>query len=453
MKFSNENEIIGIPVIQNQQEFIIAVFTISQVLKYTKYTQRLIVDYDENEEPIYNKEIQREVENSRVEKIADFLINDPEATFPTNIVLHIPRKVILKQAEVDGLLKIQLNHKLFEEVKKSTGHVFISIIDGQHRIRGIEIAIERLNVNIDSLTKTLAGNKSTDLEEKLAYYQERLSDLMNIEIVVSFFMDKTLEYQAMIFSTINRTQKRVSPSLVFSLFGLDTRDTPQKTALQVVFALSTHKKSPFYKRIKLYGGSYDQESPPLSQATMVRSIVGLISENLRESENDRFKERKQLFKRNESSKKYLPFRKYYAANNDKAISDIMFYYFSAVRETFLDNNDVPYWDFTKSDKIENIFHSTVGYDSLLKILIEILEKHQSELDAILKQPRAEKIDFFTTFLKKSKSLKITDVNRYSFNNRGKRILYLDLSLKIFPTSKNDSNDTRESELAELLKPR
>lgn len=451
MKSLVDNKIIGTPVMQNKQDFVIGVFTISQIFKFTRYTHRLIIDYDEDNEPVYNKHIQREVEEPRVQKIADFLIHDPEATFPTNIVLHIPRQVILKQTEERDRLIIHLNDKLFDEVRKDKGHVFISIIDGQHRIRGIEVGIERLRQHIDSLTKTISTGSTKELLNRLEYYQDRLNDLLNIEVVVSFFIDKTLEYQAMIFSTINRTQKRVSPSLVSSLFGLDTRDTPQKTALQVVLTLNGHKKSPFYKRVKLYGGDYDQESPPLSQATMVRSIVNLISENIRESENDRFKERKDLRSRTLGSNKFLPFRKFYAANHDNLISDTLFYYFTAVEEVFHDRNGRPYWHLELEDKIENIFQSTVGYDTLLKILVEIIEAHPTDYETALLASKANKLDFFVGYLKRASGLRIGDITRYSLNNRGKRILYLDLSLKIFPPDKHNKKDSREEELAELLK--
>ncbi len=334
----------AIAVRQNKQDFLIGVYSIRDIFRFTKYTERLIVGYDENEEPIYNDQIQRRIENSRVQKIADFLINDPDATFPTNIVLHIPAEVIDEYVvDEKGRVDIILNQKVFTEIEKKNGDVFISIIDGQHRIRGIEIAIERLKNEIDILIKHLRSSKNKSLEEKLEYYQNRLDDLLNIQLVVTFFIDKTLEYQAMIFSTINRTQKRVSQSLVYSLFGLDTDDTPQKTALEIVLRLNGHKKSPFYKRIKLYGASYSKnDTPPLSQATMVKSIVNLISESLRESENDRYKKRKDLLKRSSSSKKFLPFRKYYANNEDSLISDILFYYFNEIREVF--NG---YWDLTK----------------------------------------------------------------------------------------------------------
>ena len=76
----------GILITQNDQEFIIGKATIKQILTYTKYTERLIVGYDEKDYPIYNDHIQRKVESTRVNKIADFLINDPFAILPTNIV-------------------------------------------------------------------------------------------------------------------------------------------------------------------------------------------------------------------------------------------------------------------------------------------------------------------------------------------------------------------------------
>ena len=294
-------KIQGIPVIQNDQEFIIGKIKIADLLKFTKYTERVIIGYDEEERPIYNNHIQRKVEVSRVNKIADFLINDKDATFPTNIVLGVPIGVIEEQSQDGIIVNISLSRVVSDEILKSNegdknADVYITIIDGQHRMRGIEIAIERLNKDI--LTKT-------DPEDLLRL-KKTLSNLLNIELVVSYFIDKSLEYQAMIFSTINRTQKRVSQDLVYSLFGLSNDDTPYKTALEIVLALNGHEKSPFYKRVRLYGGNYDKHSsPPLSQATMIKNIVGLICETLRESENDKYRKRKELLKR--TNNKFLPF--------------------------------------------------------------------------------------------------------------------------------------------------
>lgn len=433
------------PVVQNKQDFLIGVFSIKNILGFTKFTKRLIVSYDENEAPIYNEQIQRFIEDSRVEKIADFLIKNINATFPTNIVLHVPKEVITEYiVEKNGRVKVFIDEKVFTEIKKNDGDVFINIIDGQHRIRGIEVAIERLKRDIETLHKTLRTGQNKDLRSKLKYYNDRLNDLINIELVVTFFIDKSLEYQAMIFSTINRTQKRVSQSLVSSLFGLDTRDTPQKTALQIVLKLNGHTNSPFYKRIKLYGGSYNKENnPPLSQATMVKSIVSLISENLRESENDRYKERIELINRGAGSNKPLPFRKYYSQDKDYMISDIIYFFFTEVKNTFK-NKNTSSWNFNGSNKPTNILHTTVGYESLLKILIDILSKETliEKLDY-----QKSKILFKEKYLNKIRNLNIKDNNRYSFNQRGKKYFHLDMSLAIWPPK--DRLDKRLIELKSL----
>jgi len=439
-----DNKIIGFPIIQNQQDFVIAKFNIKQIFSFTKYTTRILNSFDEQGEPIYNDEIQREIEKARVEKIADFLIEDPEATFPTNLVLHIPIEAIESQNELIkehiSFVEIRLKQKVFDELKKNK--VFITIIDGQHRIRGIEIALGRIKNEIETLSKTIRGKTSSEfLEKKLKDRTQRLKDLEDIELVVSFFIDKTIEYQAMIFSTINRTQKRVSQSLVYDLFGLNTDDSPHKTAIQVIISLNGHKSSPFYKRIKFYGGDYSSEnSPPLSQATMAKSIVNLISENLRESERDRYKSRKELNSRSASSNKFLPFRKYYANNKDSVISDIMFYFFSSVRNTFKDENGNSLWNIEQSGKPENILHTTVGYDSLLRILVEILQEQNIEITST---------EHFEKYLQKCKSLKLDNTIRYPFNNKGKKILYLDMSLAIWPYNPNNSKDNRLIELKEI----
>lgn len=441
-----DNTIIGFPIIQNQQDFIIGKFSISQIFNFTKYTSRILNSFDENGKPIYNDQIQREIENPRANKIADFLIEDPEATFPTNIVLHIPKEAIQEQREHQRFVEIKIKQEVFDELNKNEGDVYITVIDGQHRIRGIEIALERIKEDIKTINKTLVKSPAnSDLNEKLSARIQRLKDLENIELVVSFFIDKTIEYQAMIFSTINRTQKRVSQSLVYDLFGLDLADTPQKTAIQAIIVLNGHKKSPFYNRIKFYGGDYSVDaSPPLSQATMAKSIVSLISENLRESERDRNRKRNDLKTRTNGSSKFLPFRKYYANNEDSIISDIFFYYFNAVRVTLKNSDGISYWDFQGPNLTPtNILQTTVGYEALLNILVDILEAE--------KISDFKSIDLFTPYLEKCKHIDFGNTNLFTFNSRGKKILYLTLSIKIFPNHFTGNFDNRIAELNELSK--
>ena len=413
----------GFPVQQNGQDFIIGKASIKDILTYTRYTERLIIGFDEDEKPIYNPHIQRKVETSRVNKIADFLINDPEAMFPTNIVLGIPMSMISSQFSHDGIIEILLDEKVTSQIKLAKegyqdADVFITIIDGQHRIRGIEVAIERLQEKAQRDNNILAHTK--------------LENLLNVELAISYFIDKSLEYQAMIFSTINRTQKRVSQDLVYSLFGLSSEDTPYKTALEVTLALNAHPKSPFYHRIKLYGGEYDKKmSPPLSQATMIKSIVGLISESLRESENDKYKKRKEL--KEQKGQKYLPFRKFYANNQDSLISDCLFYFFSTIQSKF-----PQYWIYDGLSKPQNILQSTVGYEALLSLLVEILEQ-----ETFLSFDR----NTFNSYINKLENIDFGNTTKFPMTTKGRKIAYLTMSLTVFPPSK--SPDIREIELSKI----
>lgn len=424
----------GFPVLQNDQEFIIGKIKINDLLRFAKYTERVIIGYDEDEKPIYNKHVQRKVEQSRVNKIADYLINDKEATFPTNIVLGIPFEAIQEQQKKDDIIEIHLIEDVFYQVEKSkeTGEdtdTYITIIDGQHRVRGIEIAIEKL-------TKELQILKEKGEEENNLYIikKEKLSSLLEIELVVSYFVDKSLEYQAMIFSTINRTQKRVSQDLVYSLFGLSTDDTPYKTALEVVLALNAHKKSPFYKRIKLYGGNYRKgESPPLSQATMIKNIVALISETLRESENDKYRKRKDL--KNRTNNKFLPFRDFYANDQDGMISDCLFFYFNSIRKLY-----PQFWNYDGVSKPQNILQSTVGFEALLSLMVEILQEER--IDSF-------KLETFDPYLGRIENMDFSDTTRFPMSTKGKKILSLTLSLKVYPNQINALQ--KEKERQKLIK--
>lgn len=417
----------GFLVSQNGQDFIIGKAKIGEVLQYTKYTERLIIGYDENEIPIYNDHVQRKVDKSRVEKIADFLINDETATFPTNVVLGIPQNIIASQTVGnDGIVNIVFDNKVVEEVEKAKNgdadaDIYVTIIDGQHRIRGIEVAIDRLQAKI------VQGK-----DDNTQYWQDKLNNLLNIELVISCFVDKTLEYQAMIFSTINRTQKRVSQDLVYSLFGLSTDDSPYKTALEVVLALNGHKKSPFYKRIKLYGGNYDKtDCPPLSQATMVKSIVALISTTLRESENDKYRARKEL--RTWKSSKSLPFRLFYAYNEDSKIADCMFYFFSSIRKYFSEQ-----WSYDGQAKPTNILQSTVGYEALMKIMVDILDKNDIQVFTD---------GCFDYYVDKIKGLDVENVLTFPMSTSGKKVFYDKMFIELFPN--DPSVDIKKKELLDL----
>lgn len=126
-------------------------------------------------------------------------------------------------------------------------------------------------------------------------------------------------------------------------------------------------------------------------------------------------------------------------DRDSIISDILFFYFYEIKNIFQTQ-----WDFDETNTPTNILHTTVGYESLLKILVDIL-KEEKNIDKL--NYEMSKIIFRDKYLKSIQNLEISNVNRYSFNQHGKKYFYLDLSLKIFPTKSNE--DPRLIELKNL----
>jgi DGQHR domain-containing protein len=411
-------------VSQNSQEYLLGIFKISEVLRFARYTEYTILGFDDENLPITNKQVQRKLNSAKVESIAKFLINDSQAIFPTNIVLAIPNGIIdsYEEKEENNII-LTLDSKIEDEIDKrdkgEDGNIYISIIDGQHRIRGIEVAIEKLGKAIEK--KESLYDISNDL------LADKLAKLKEIEISVAFFIDPVLEYQAMIFSTINRTQTKVSQDLVYSLFGLTEDDSPQKTALNIVNALNGSQKSPFYKRIRLAGSTtskaakdfYKDGYPILSQATMVKSILYMITTK-NDAEVERNKSRKYLQK---NPNPELVFRKYYADNQDSDIIKIIYQYFTAIQETFTDKSCNSFWDNKEQhNKPTNVLQTTIGYEALLNILKQILLINQDK-DLFNKQ-------LYKNYLEKAKSIDITD-EKYTFTTKTKKMLTDDLSNLIF----------------------
>lgn len=427
---------------QNNQEFLLGVFRIEDILKFTRYTEYTILGFDEENDnkPITRSEVQRKLIPSKVNSIVDFLIHDPLAIFPTNLVISIPNHVISEQSynEESGIYEIHLDRKVYSEVKKidsgNSGDIYLSIIDGQHRVRGIEKTIELLKEEI-GLCERMNRNSDNNQRfiDKLRSLKNKLESINNIELAVTFFIDPVLEYQAMIFSTINRTQTKVPPDLVYSLFGLTKNDSPQKTALNIVNTLNGRINSPFHKRIKLAGSGtteaklfYEGGNPVLSQSTFVRAILKMICENRKEEEIARHKKRDYFL---QNSNRSLPFRKYYAQDNDERIIRIIYSFFSAVRQAFKKEGK-SLWEFEENNtrKPTNILQTTIGFLSLMEVLQLILGR--------IREEENDKIETYFDYLILAKDIDFLDNNepkKYPFNTKTKNIIVNDIVTRIFPS--------------------
>jgi DGQHR domain-containing protein len=451
MKTTNELELKVRRVNQNNQEYLLGIFKISDILNFTRYTEYLITDFDENNNniPITNRKVQRKLNSSKVRSIAKFLIGDDQAIFPTNIVVSIPKHVIKSYSEKSrDDIQIVIDSLVRDEIYKidsgEKGDVYLSIIDGQHRVRGIELAIEELK-KIANQQKVLFPELNLSIDEA----KNKLEALENFEMAVTFFIDPVLEYQAMIFSTINRTQTKVSQDLVYSLFGLTDEDSPQKTALSIINVLNGNESSPFYKRIRMAGASsdaaknfYKEGYPVLSQATMVKSILYMISKNSNQSDVERTKKRKYFAKYPDLS---LVFRQYYADNSDNRMIKIIYTFFSAVRKVFVDENGDSFWAFKDGSSLKpsNIIQTTIGFQALLDILKRILAEIENEEDKFA-------VSFYEHYLNQAKELDFKNQKIFPFSTKGRNILYLSLSLRMWNSTDPNSIDDRQLRLNELL---
>ena len=402
---TQNNRLEAIKVTQGNQEFLISVIDVKTLKKYTRYTERLIVAFDDENLPIYNPQVQRRTDTTKVNAIADYLLNDPKAMFPTNIVLAIPKSIVDSYVDDNNNVTIELNEIVEKQLQRPDGDVYISVIDGQHRLKGLEIAIDRLHKQVvDAEFMTEAKKKTISIQ---------LENLLKFQVSVTFFIDPVIDYQASIFSIINRTQTKVSESLVYSLFGLTDKSSPQKTSLDVILALNSFKSSPLFNKVKLVGGGYKRgESPILTQAAAVKALIKCICPTLRQAEVERFSIRKELLKGINND---LCFRKYYASDEDGKISKSLFAYFKAVEKTFI-LDGLSLW---KSSDINNILNTTIGYETLidlLKYIIVTIPDDDSRFD----------ISVYESLLVKAKDINFQDDERYRKTSSSKKILLADL---------------------------
>jgi DGQHR domain-containing protein len=248
--------------------------------------------------------VQRDESPKRIKEISSYC-SDPDATFPTPIILAIDSCNI---ENIDSYLD---DKKI---ILKSEKHS-LSILDGQHRIEGIG---------------------ASGLGERF-------------ELPIVLVIDVTEEEKAYIFSIINSKQTKVPPSLIYDLFSVSTRRSPQKTCHEIARSLNSDEKSPFYGRLKMLGkggGSYAS----ISQGTFVKALLELITKKPDEYLIN-------IKNQDGLAPEELPFNKYFRDEKDEVIRKIIFNLFSAVKNTFENEWETP-------DNF--ILSKAIGYGAILK---------------------------------------------------------------------------------------
>ncbi|WP_211224792.1 DGQHR domain-containing protein [Oceanospirillum beijerinckii] len=237
--------------------------------------------------------IQRPLDKKRSKKIADYT-NTVDASFPTSVILSIPSSCA-SYDEKTGVMTLSA----FEgdgEYDEVTYENIAKVLDGQHRIEGL---------------KGYQGD--------------------SFDINVSIFIDLDVASEGYIFSTVNLAQTKVNKSLVYDLYDLAKARSPQKLCHNIAVVLTSREDSPFYGRIKRLGTAENPSGKMgITQAAFVQALMKHIS---REEIKDR-----DIYKRgkipllDKADLDKLIFRSFMIDDRDYELVDIIWNYFSAIRQ-------------------------------------------------------------------------------------------------------------------------
>lgn len=260
--------------------------------------------------------VQRLLKQDRVKAVSLFC-EDPDATFPTPIIMSI-------KSEDMSLVDNNAYVSVFAYDDSSP---IAEILDGQHRVEGIE-----------------------------------RSALKDVELPIVVMFDLTEEQKAYIFSTINGTQERVNPSVIYELFKLSTGRSPQKTCHEIARALNGDPKSPCFRRLKMLE-KREFVTETISQNTFVKCLCRLITST---PQKDAIEIKKgNDFYVNDN----LAFSFYFKENQDTVILKILLNYFNAVNTVFNEE-----WN----DPKRYILSKTVGFSALMEALNKLVPLGESQ---------------------------------------------------------------------------
>lgn len=295
---------MNIPVIQFEQPigtFLLAAMNAEDVLKISKANPRKFdsVNLNSYAGP------QREPSWKRIKEIAEYS-ETVDATFPTPVLLAIDSD----------------NYTLDNNVLTITGDKVADIVDGQHRLLGLK-----------------ESSKTRDFV-----------------LPVVFILDPIEEEKALIFAIINGKQTKVPASLIYDLFGVTEKRSPQKSVHEIARSLNSDTDSPWYRRLKMLGKKTPGSIESLSQGTFVKFVLPLISA-------DPIKDM-DLIKREKEPIQYpnCIFNEYWREDKDHIILKILLNLFRSVRKQWPEE-----WDEPES----SILTRAIGFSGIIRALPDV----------------------------------------------------------------------------------
>ncbi|KIN64888.1 DGQHR domain protein [Sulfitobacter noctilucicola] len=277
--------------------------------------------------------IQRERNEGRINEIKRY-VNLEYATFPTSVIISVPPECV----EFEPLINDSSGEpSLFNMTLQTFGEEgeedytpldrVAFIIDGQHRVAGLE----------------------------------GLQDGKLFDVNVSVFIGASEADKAEIFARVNQAQTKVNPSLVVDLASFYEERGPMKFAHETILAMNHDEDGPFHDKIKRLGKAEAGKGhiQTLAQATVVKPVLDYITPD---PEGDRNKRYKGIF----SSKRPVNawtrhiFQPFYDDDNDAAVFLCLTNYFNAVKARW-----PKLWDDAPAGTVLN---RTTGYGALMKFL-------------------------------------------------------------------------------------
>lgn len=310
----------AIPIRQPIGEFLIASIPSKQLCDIAYFDVRRMLK-DRDVETYLG--IQRPLSSARVTELLSY-VETVDACFPTAVILAIDGRCASFDPDTN---KLTLRNDpdpddgndpiLYRSIAK--------VLDGQHRIAGL-----------------------------MEYERD------DFQVNVSIFIDIDIEDQAYIFSTVNLAQTKVNRSLAYDLSELTKTRSPQKTCHNIAVALDQLDSSPFYRRIKRLGtATPGRHVEMLTQATFVEALLPFISSDPTR-DRDILKRGNFLPTPTALETERHPLRPFFVGGDDMKIADVLFRYFSAVRDRWPGA-----WN---SDETGMILNRTNGFRALMRTL-------------------------------------------------------------------------------------
>lgn len=317
--------------------------------------------------------IQRERSPKRIEDIKKY-VNLDYATFPTSIIIAVKPECSrlvnfdpnLTPEEAERIFaagdepEVDGSAKVFNLLLNSFGnpddedYVPIEkvafIIDGQHRVAGLE-----------------------GLEEG------RLFD-----VNISVFVGASDADKAEIFARVNQAQTKVNQSLVVDLASFYEERGPVKFAHEVVLAMNKDEEGPLFNKVKRLGKADPGMGriQTLAQASVVQPIVDYITSDPEAERNKRFKGIFGSRRKPDEWRRFI-FQPFYDEQDDGGMFLCLTNYFAAVKTRWPD-----VWDDAPPGTILN---RTTGYAALMRFLRPVYLNFCSSPGSILSRSDCDKV--------------------------------------------------------------